>query len=242
MKTDKYYESQIKCDVLNLLRKRRVIDSRSIVASEYVLGSTGRRADLAIYDGSRLIGIEIKSKHDSLVRLRDQLVVYQSCFDEVMLVSDERHISSALNTSPLGVSVFEIDRYACITLRREATASTTRAKLSCLQLLTVPELKRLTGVPLSASIKKSALLAEARQISDELILAAATAAFIEAFSETSLRFWRSVGRKNITPDALIGLSRFAPERMFIREKKEQQALFWEAWRRQATAALQGASS
>ncbi|OKP76043.1 hypothetical protein BTE77_17230 [Ensifer adhaerens] len=242
MKTDKYYESQIKCDVLNSLRKHRVIDSRSIVASEYKLGSTGRRADLAVYNGSKLIGIEIKSKHDSLVRLRDQLDVYGACFDEVMLVSDERHISSALNISPLGVSVFEIDPFGCITLRREATTSRARAKLGCLQLLTVTELKKLTGVPLNVSMKKRALLAEADQVPDELIIGAATEAFIQAFSDTSLRFWRSVGRKKITPDELIALSRFAPERMMIREKKEQKALFWEMWRRQATAVLQGASS
>lgn len=242
MKTDKYYESLIKCDVLNALRRRKIIDSKSVIASEYVLGSTGRRVDLAIYNGSRLIGIEIKSKHDSLTRLKDQLSIYVSCFDETILVLDEKHLRSATDIASNQVSIFCSQMPGSMEIFREATIQAKRAKSTCLQLLNVSELKKLVGAPASSPAKKRALLTVANQMSDEQVFDAATASFIQAFSDTSKRFWRRVGRRNITMDAMLYLSRFASERLNLQAKRQQQEIFWETWKQNAAASFQNVSN
>lgn len=236
--TGKYYESQIKCDVLNVLRKRKIIDSRSIVASEYVLGSTGRRADLAVYNGSKLIGIEIKSKHDTLARLKPQLDVYTSCFDEVILVADEKHLTSAVDIAPPDVRIFAIGESGSIEIWREPLEQGAKIKSVGLRLLTMSELKKLAGVPVGASVKKTVLLQLAQELSQELIFEAVTASFIQTFSETSVNFWNRVGRRNVSNKEMFHLSRFAPERINVIEKKEKQQLFWELWRLQAKETLQ----
>ncbi|ESW85224.1 sce7726 family protein [Mesorhizobium sp. LSJC280B00] len=238
---EKYYESRIKCDVLNALRKWRMIDSRSIVASEYVLGSTGRRADLAIYNGSKLIGIEIKSKHDSLTRLKPQLEVYTACFDEVILVADEKHLASITNLILPGVRVFTASDSGSIIVWREALAPATKTKSVSLKLLTIGDLKKLVGVPIAAPVRKTALLTAAQELSDKLIFETVAASFVHTFSETSTRFWDHVGRKNVSHSGLLHLSRFASERTNVIQKKEKQQLFWELWRRQAKETLQIAS-
>ncbi|TIL24583.1 MAG: sce7726 family protein [Mesorhizobium sp.] len=239
---EKYYESRIKCDVLNALRKRGIIDSRSIVASEYVLGSTGRRADLAIYNGSRLIGIEIKSKHDSLARLKPQLSVYTACFDEVILVSDEKHLTSITDAVPPEVSIFTVSESGSIIIWREALVPATRTKSVSLKLLTMSDLKKLVGVPIGAPVKKAALLTAAQELSDKLIFESVTTSFVQTFSETSTKFWEHVGGRNVSHRGLLHLSRFAPERINVIQKKEKQQLFWELWRHQAKETLQIASS
>ena len=65
-------EAHLKCLFLDRLRRLGLIDARSIIASEYSLGQTGRRADLAIFGGHEFIGIEFKSRYDSLKRLKQQ--------------------------------------------------------------------------------------------------------------------------------------------------------------------------
>ena len=237
MKTNKYYESHIKCDVLEFLRKTKNIDARSVLASEYVLGSTGRRADLAIFTGSKFIGIEIKSQHDSLSRLKDQLDVYAMCFDEVMVVLDGKHISYASEIASADVSVFEVSRLGTINLHRASTVIPAKDKATCLRLLTMNELRRLTGLS-DLQMKKNKLIDQALLLPDETIYSAITTSFKQNFSNTSLLFWEKIRRKNITINDLAYLSRFALERTNFREKEEQKSRFWEKWQQDASSTLQ----
>ena len=239
MKNEKYYETRIKCDVLNFLRKNNAVDSRSIIASEYVLGSTGRRADLAAYNNAKFIGIEIKSQHDSLARLKDQLDVYASCFDEVMLVVDERHVDNALNVTPDHVTVFEARRTGAIEVCRAATVTSVAVNEMRLRLLTVVELKKLLSIPSATPAKKTFLLAQGLSLPDEVIRTAIIDSFSQAFSVTSSHFWESVRRKNVSLSALGLLSRYASRRASFREKEEKEYIFWESWRKDAAAAFQG---
>ncbi len=240
MNAEKYYESHIKCDFLNYLRAGRVINSRSLLASEYVLGTTGRRADLAIHNGSRFIGVEVKSQYDTLTRLPDQLRVYTACFDDVMIVLDERHVEEGLEIADTAVSVYEVDRKGEINLRRQAKAPPTGNATTRLQLLTIQELKKLAGVPVSIQAKRSVLLKEAEGLDRAVTADAVADAFRRAFSDTSEDFWRHVKRRRVTLEALGCLSRFATDRFNLREKENEKARFWDAWRQDAFAALQQA--
>ncbi|WFP73383.1 sce7726 family protein [Mesorhizobium sp. WSM4906] len=236
--SEKYYEARIKCDVLNELRKMRIINSRTTIASEYVLGSTGRRADLACYNGKLSIGVEIKSSYDTLSRLQHQMAVYTSCFDEVMLVVDERHAKQALDEAPQPVSVFQMSRQGRMSLLRAADGSIQKSKSVCLKLLTMSDLRKLLGVPSASPAKKQALLRTAAELPDEIIFDWVMTAFVQSFGPTSDRFWDSVGRKKITYEAMALLSRFAPARRAVVERAQDQLLFWEAWRHHAKEALQ----
>lgn len=241
MKSEKYYEARIKCEVLNALRKRKLVDKRSILASEYVLGSTGRRADLAIYNGAKFIGVEIKSKYDSLGRLAAQMQVYTSCFDQVILVCDTRHLKHAEAIVQASVEIWESEENGSLNIHRISSEATEKVKSTCVRLLNLGELKSLAGVPPSVPSKKTTLMAEVNQLPDQLVFDAARTSFVQAFSETSASFWERVGRSNISLDCMHHLSRFASERMHTAKKREQQHAFWEQWRDQARAALQSAT-
>ncbi|MBZ0163030.1 MAG: sce7726 family protein [Notoacmeibacter sp.] len=242
MKAEKFYESYLKCEFLNYLRLGDIINVRSSIASEYVLGNTGRRADLAVHNGSRFIGIEVKSRHDTLARLRDQLDVYTACFDDVMIVLDERHVEEGLEIASADVEVFEVNRKGDVSLRRAAEIKPRIDPNTRLQLLTIQELKKLTGYCGNAPAKKRLLLEEAKSLPKDAISEAIAVAFRQTFSDTSQNFWRHVKRKRVTPDALCHLSRFASERIRLREKQYEKARFWDAWRQDAFIALQEATA
>lgn len=239
--SEKYYESLIKSDVLSSLRRRRIINRHSIIASEFVLGSTGRRADLAVYNGTSFVGIEIKSKHDSLRRLRDQLETYNSCFDEVLLVLHERHLNEAFHIAPPNVPIFSITKSDQMSLVREASGSSKKNASTSLKLLTLAELKRLVGLPAGSLAKRADLLRAARQLPDSVIFDAVTASFMKTYSETSAKFWHHVRKRNISIDAMSHLSRFSSERADLIQRKERQQLFWNQWKDQAAEAIKAAA-
>lgn len=240
MNREKYYESHIKCDFLNYLRVGKIINARSTIASEYVLGNTGRRADLAVRNGSRFIGIEVKSQYDTLTRLQDQLKIYTACFDDVMIVLDERHLEEGLEIASAEVAVFEVDREGGIKLRREPAMNPQVDPITRLQLLTVQELKKLTGYTLSAPAKRSLLLEQAGKLQGDVIGDAVLDAFTQTFFNTSGDFWRHVKRKRVTLEALGCLSRFAPERVNLRERQDQKTRFWDTWQQDAFVVLKEA--
>lgn len=242
MNTEKYYESHIKCDFLNYLRAAKIINARSLIASEYVLGTTGRRADLAVHNGSRFIGIEVKSQYDTLARLRDQLKVYTACFDDVMIVLDERHVDEGLEIASADVSVFEVGRTGEIRLRRAAAIKPQLHSETRLQLLTMQQLKKLTGHDVCASAKRRLLLEQAARLPEDVITDTIAEVFKQTFSDTSENFWQHVKRRRVTLDTLGCLSRFAPERINLREKHDERARFWDTWRQDAFIALQEAAT
>lgn len=238
MNREKYYELHIKCDFLNYLKVGKVINSRSLIASEYVLGSAGRRADLAVHNGSNFIGVEVKSQYDTLARLPEQLKVYTACFDEVMIVLDQRHIEEGLEIASTDVGVFEVGRKGEICLRRAAATKPQVTPETRLQLLTLQELKKLMGYSVGSPIKRNFLIDQAAKLPRDAIRDAVTDSFRQAFSHTSGEFWQYVKRRRVTSDALSLLSRFAPSRVNVREKQDQRERFWDTWQHDAFIALQ----
>ncbi|MCC5619758.1 sce7726 family protein, partial [Nostoc sp. CHAB 5836] len=201
-------------------------------------GTTGRRADLAIHNGSKFFGIEVKSQYDNLTRLHDQLKIYTRCFDEVIIVLDERHVREGLEIASEDVTVFEIDNKGNINLRRPASLKPHIYPETRLQLLTTQELKKLTGHLTRAPAKRTLLLKQAEILPKDSIINAVAESFRQNFSDTSEIFWRHVKHKKMTPDSLGFLSRFTPERIKIREKHDAQIRFWDTWQLDAVTALQ----
>jgi hypothetical protein len=84
-------EATIKAAVLNLIRRQAPSRRRPVVATEFQILSGQTRADLVALD-DEFVGIEIKSKQDSLKRLRKQAHDYYASFDKTILVLDGRHL------------------------------------------------------------------------------------------------------------------------------------------------------
>ena len=70
-------------------------DQSSFVLEELGLRHGRARIDLAIVNGE-LIGFELKSDLDSLQRLPEQAMVYNSVLDRITLIVTERHLSAAV--------------------------------------------------------------------------------------------------------------------------------------------------
>jgi len=70
-------------------------DQGSFVLEELGLRHGRARIDLAIVNGE-LIGFELKSDLDSLQRLPEQAMVYNSVLDRITLIVTERHLSAAV--------------------------------------------------------------------------------------------------------------------------------------------------
>ncbi|MBS8261110.1 hypothetical protein DYI23_12865 [Roseibium polysiphoniae] len=233
-----FNEHRLKCEFLNEMRRRRHINRNSIVATEYVLGSTGRRADLSILHKGEHIGIEIKSQLDKLDRLPGQLSVYTACFDRVILVADEKHIENAEKLASVDVELWQFSNSGEFQCRREAQYRPAKKPTVAVRLLTEPTIKRLLKLPANEAASRTALFKQASELQDSVIYQAVADTFKQTFEMTSSRFWNYVGRKKIRQDALEQLSRFAPLRSEAQVNRRVAKEFWADWQEHARIALQ----
>jgi hypothetical protein len=231
-------ETDLKCLYLERLRRLGLIDAKSVIASEYSLGQTGRRVDLAILS-SEFTGVEFKSKGDSLKRLKPQLDAYVRCFDRVVLVADERHIASAQPLVPASVEVWSVDCEGELSLIQEGVLSQrARSARVLAQLCSVRQLRRLASVEVSSAPSRSRLIDAAMLLPFEMVYEAALAAFKGTFERSSAAFWNELDpQKEIGSEALAPLSRFADVRQKKMSALRRQSEFWLAWADEAATIL-----
>ncbi len=71
----------------------------TLVVDELGLEHGKCRADIAVING-HLIGYEIKSEKDSLVRLKNQIEIYNAVFDHSSIVLEKRHLIEVSSLAP----------------------------------------------------------------------------------------------------------------------------------------------
>lgn len=225
-------ENSIKAIFLEYLRTSGQICSKSILASEYVLGSLGRRADLAILS-DEFVGVEVKSDFDNLSRLKAQLEAYSVCFDQVWTVCANRHVAECLGIAPSYVGVWAVDKDGSISLVQPALSVPDSDVRYRLELLTADQRGELVR-----RWKQDAAVDGPRQegrLSDIVVRMALKDSFRGAFSPTSKAFWRAARRKPITANVVQTLSRFAEARVREKERAERAQAFWAQWERDCRA-------
>lgn len=74
-------------------------NNHTLIVEELGLHHGEVRADIAVINGA-IHGFEIKSDHDNLLRLNQQVLVYNAVFDYVTLVVGKSHICAALEVVP----------------------------------------------------------------------------------------------------------------------------------------------
>jgi len=199
----------IKGFVLDHLRNESTEWSHAVVASEFCLGETGVRVDLAIH-GPEFLGVEIKSELDSLKRLPMQIEAYKSYFDRVVLVVAACHVRH-LNWSALReVDIWQMSADGRVQVVAERTKLPTAKCFS--DLLTLEDARR---VPAGAS--------------DEDYQAAFFHAFARRHRSTSQRFWHLVEGRPVSAEDLQELSRFRKDRDRALAWARQQQQDWSSW-------------
>lgn len=220
-------ETAIKSAILNHWREGGRVSKRTVIANEYVLGSNGRRADLALL-GEDFVGVEIKSNLDSLSRLKPQVEAYESCFDRVVVIAGSRHLKQCKLKLPYHIEIWEIDENEVPILRRPASGRPV-AKLNAMaRLLTMQQLRKIACAK-AGDMPKSALLKYASLLPEITLRAAVHSAFQEAYAGSSNNFWKTVSRRKIRPEDISTLSRYYPARSNIVEAREQEERYWQEW-------------
>lgn len=92
-------ELDIRRTLRNELEVHHAGDPTTLILDELAVCNGQRRIDLAVVNGE-LIGYEIKSDADKLVRLPGQRSVYGQIFDRMWLVVGRRHYDRALTAVP----------------------------------------------------------------------------------------------------------------------------------------------
>jgi hypothetical protein len=219
LKKERIGEAEIKAAVLNRLKVQGRIDRRSTLASEFCLGRTGVRTDLAAWS-DRLIGVEIKSELDSLRRLPSQLAVYRAHFDCTVLVLASRHLAATAALDLAGIEIWEFP---------------SNGSLQTLQSGCVGPAQE----PVWADLMT---LAERRRFVDADGRAAFRAAFSHRFADKSREFWRAVRRRKIRAQDLTVLSRFRDMRLSQVASAEARKARWAEFAERARQMLEASEA
>lgn len=227
-------ETDLKCLYLQSLRKHGLIDETSIIASEYLLGHTGRRVDLAILSNG-FVGIEFKSKGDSLKRLQPQLEAYVSCFDRVVLVVDERHTPNAFPLLPDSVELWSVNAEGRLVLERQGMSPVQRSTRALAQLCDTRQLRKIAPIARTSSATRSKLVDAASSLPFDCVREAAVASFKSTFGASSAAFWNYLALEEPGSSALAILSRFADLKQKKTSALRAQNEFWVRWAEEAAA-------
>lgn len=73
--------------------------SDTVVVDELGLKNGSVRADIAVLNG-KLIGYEIKTNNDTLIRLPHQIQAYNEVFDNVYVITGDKHLEKVLVSIP----------------------------------------------------------------------------------------------------------------------------------------------
>jgi len=204
-------EKQIKALVLNEMLTRGLISRGAIVANEYRIGNSGVRADLAIVDAI-LIGIEIKSQHDSLRRLKTQLAAYLETFDKVIVVISESHARRLDRYADLSTAeVWKIDLLGNIKRIKRGKTVINNRNNHLERLLYKRDLK----------FQNPPTTKELRHI--------VFSRFKAKFEGTSNIFWNALEGGSVTTESLDRLSAFKPARSIQKSKANERKLSFSKW-------------
>jgi hypothetical protein len=229
-------EVALKCLFLEHLRGQRTIDQNSVIASEYGLGRVGRRIDLAIWAGE-FIGIEFKSRFDSLKRLSWQLQAYLQCFDRVILVLDEKHTAKVKACLPAPVELWNVDAFGSFTQISKAGVVRSQTVAALANLCSLTDLRRISYSENDTGTYRgrSRILAEDLDVHE--VYEVAIKGFKKSFGNSSRSFWNAVDDTSIDQSKLSTLSRFLAQRTQKQLMQQIEKTFWSNWAQRASETL-----
>ncbi len=131
---DKIIRSALKENLENL----HASDHKLRIVEELGVKHGAARVDIAVINGI-LHGYEIKSDRDTLLRLPEQVDIYNSVFDQITLVVGKSHLYEAINIVPdwWGITIAKIDADSSVVFNciREAKDNLEQDSVSIARLL-----------------------------------------------------------------------------------------------------------
>lgn len=209
-------ERAIKAKVLDALRRDHRGRRAPMIATEYCIGTTGVRADLALAyrtPTSELVGIEIKSALDTLRRLPHQIEAYSRIFDRVILVAATRHQETVRQYRLPNLEIWEIEKSGALTRVRTGSSPLHAPGLSTL-------------LPQRDQLRYKGLIAAGSQGERDAFFAA----FEDRYGECSAEFWSRVQGRRISEADVAELSRFYPKRAREQQIADDYAEKLTSWR------------
>ncbi|MGN5375211.1 sce7726 family protein [Sphingomonas hankookensis] len=192
-------EGQVKAAVLTRVREAAGRRRKPIVTAEFTLGSSGVRADLAVF-AETSIGFEIKTARDTLRRLPAQMAAYARYFDHAVAIVAPCHVPNIAPDALHGGSLWTYDE--------------------CGTLQTLVEGK----VNIVATEALIDLMTQAERRRGDFGTAVAA-----RYDATSRQFWAAVSRRSIRSADLPLLSRFTEARTQARQLADEREAYWSRW-------------
>lgn len=192
-------EGQVKAAVLTRVREAAGRRQKPIVTAEFTLGSSGVRADLAVF-AETSIGFEIKTAKDTLRRLPVQMAAYARYFDHAVAIVAPSHVSNVAPDALHGGSLWTYDEGGTLRPLIEGEVNAV-ADEALVDLMTQAERRR----------------------GDFL------AAITSRYGATSRQFWAAVSRRSVRSADLPLLSRFTEARMQARQLADEREAYWCCW-------------
>lgn len=202
-----------------------------IVAAEFSVGKGSRRVDLAVLKDDELIGFEIKSDFDTLVRLCQQSNEYIKHFDKVILATTSKHLKRALDICPRELGIWVVCSNGTVEAIRDARRLRSLNSYDLGSMLTKAEKLRLLKLTDHDDIGL---------VEVEVLRGAVRAAFRDRYSDVSANFWSEVSKNGcVSIESLSALSRFAAVRDAVAQKELESARYWAEWNAKATMFFSG---
>lgn len=209
-------ERAIKAKVLDALRRDHRAGRAPMIATEYCIGATGVRADLALAyrtPSRELVGIEIKSALDTLRRLPHQIETYSRIFDRVIVVAATRHQEIVRQYQFPNLEIWEIEKSGALTRVRTGASPNHAPHLSAL-------------LPQRDQARYRGLIAAGSQGDRDAFFAA----FEDRYGECSSEFWSRVQGRRVREEDIAELSRFHTKRTREQQIAEDYAEKLSSWR------------
>lgn len=192
-------EGQVKAAVLTRVREAAGRRRKPIVTAEFTLGSSGVRADLAVF-AETSIGFEIKTARDTLRRLPAQMAAYARYFNHAVAIVAPCHVPNVAPDALNGGSLWTYDADGILRPLVEGQVN-------------IVFDEALTDLMTQAERRRGDFLA----------------AIMGRYGTTSRQFWAAVSRRSIRSADLPLLSRFAEARTQARQLADEREAYWSRW-------------
>lgn len=205
-------ELDIKAKFLEVVRDASPPRQKPIVTTEFSIAGGNTRADLVVLS-DEFVGIEIKSRLDSLSRLSKQAHDYRAVFDRVVLILDGKHLVKYLGINFHFCDVWTFDYEKNFRLFSKGRHHKAEEE-NFFNLLTQAEREK--------AFRDERFLGRSKREIFEYF-------FRQRYVETSKQFWKKTRGRSIKRGDMRMLSRFSEARQNVAKLESEKEYRIKKW-------------
>lgn len=135
----------IKCLFIDYLLSQ---ENKIIIGNELMYGIKRKLTDLIVLKNNKSIAIEIKSEHDNLQRINEQIIEYKKIFNYVIIVTTNKHKKKIVESMASDIGIYIINKDLSISLFRKPLIQKNKDKTEMLYSINARYLMKLSNYPL----------------------------------------------------------------------------------------------